>query len=318
MKTTLTPQQARRAWARLYALAGHLLLDGWTPDALADARQLPVLAEALPDVDADHLAARHHAAFGLGVPPYAGVLVGAEGHLGGDRARRAGELLRRAGQTSPRRDVEADHLGVLLRAVGFLVAAEADALDDGHLQGLATLRQLQRELLDAHLLLAWTPLTLALRPLDLPEWQALVDLVGALMVAHRAVLDGEPEGTLPDAPLVDLDDPRTGLKRIARWLTVCGRSGVWLTRADLDALAAAADVPRGFGDRVKMLESLLFAAVDQGRADQVLEALEARIDAWSAGLAELGERGLPVTAWQQRVARTRRVVRTMVEAVNTS
>lgn len=306
---------SRPAWSRLYALAGHLLLDGWSPDAVQAVRALPALAEALPDLDADRLAARHHAAFGLGVPPYAGVLLGAEGHMGGEQAREAADLLRRTGWKSTRTDVEADHLGLLLRAAGFLLAAEVDALEDDREPIVATLRALQVELLDAHLLPAWTPLTLALRGLALTEWDALVDLVGALLVHHRSQLPGEPGGALPSTPGVDLGDAKTGVARICRWLMVCGRSGLWLTRADMGAIAARADVPHGFGDRARMLESLIFAAVDQGRVEPVIEGLHVRVRDWEAGLGELGERGLPTSGWRSRLERTRAVLDTISEAV---
>jgi len=305
---------SRRAWSRLYGLLGHLLLDGWTPQALRTARSLPALAQALPDLDAEHLAARHHAAFGTGVPPYVGVLVGLEGHMGGDRAREASDLLRRTGLRTTRRDVEADHVGMLLRAAGFLCAAEADAVEDGRDAVIPGLRDLQTELLDRHLLLAWPPLRVAVEGLGLPEWDAVLGLAGELLVTHRAELGAAGELSLEPVPGDLLDDPRTGLKRVARWLTVCGQTGCWITRADVDALAAAADVARGFGDRAKMLESLLFAAVDHQRIDQVLDAFLERIDSWDARYRELGQAGLPTEPWRQRTRHTRQLVQRLREA----
>ena len=70
------------------------------------------------------------AAFGLACAALAsGVLVGSEGHMGGERAREAADLLERTGMQANRRDVESDHVGLLLRAAGFLLAAEVEALE---------------------------------------------------------------------------------------------------------------------------------------------------------------------------------------------
>ena len=305
------PASVRRAWSRLYGLLGHLLLDGWSADGLATARALPALAEHLPDLDDDRLAARHHAVFGTGVPPYVGVLVGSEGHMGGERAREAADLLERTGMQANRRDVESDHVGLLLRAAGFLLAAEVEALEDGRSEVIATLHDLQRELLDRHLLAAWPPLIVALRGLELAEWSAVVGLAGELMVAHRHALGGAGEAGLDPVEGGLLDDPKTGLKRVARWLTVCGQTGCWLTRKDVDELAMAADVARGFGDRANMLESLFFAAVDHQRMDAVLDALLDKIATWERATAEIGEGGLPVQPWLERLDGTRAMVRRM-------
>ena len=76
-------------------------------------------------------------------------------------------------------------------------------------------------------------------------------------------------------------------------------------------LAMAADVARGFGDRANMLESLFFAAVDHQRMDAVLDALLDKIATWERATAEIGEGGLPVQPWLERLDGTRAMVRRM-------
>ena len=294
-----------RARSRLYGLLGSLLLDGFT-----------ALANALPEgVDEDHLAARHHQAFGLGVPPYEGVLVGAEGHMGGDRAGLAADTLAATGLAEPRTDVESDHLGLLLRAAGFLCAAEADALTDGEDAAATELRALQVRVLDQHLLPSWPMLSIAVDGLDLPEWSAVVGLAAALLADHRRALPGEADLVLPAVPDGLLDDPRTGVKRIVGHLVVPGLTGMWLSRRDVDRLAAAVDVAHGFGDRFKMLESLVFAAVDHQRVDVLMDALLDVVERWQRGFDALGADGLPVGAWVERLDGTREIVRRMRAAV---
>jgi TorA maturation chaperone TorD len=308
-----------RARSRLYGLLGSLLLDGFTAEALETARLLPALATALPDgIDADHLAARHHQAFGMGVPPYEGVLVGAEGHMGGDRAAAARETLAATGLSEPRTDVEGDHLGLLLRAAGFLCAAEADAIRDGEVAAATELRALQARVLDGHLLPAWPMLAVAIDGLDLSEWSAVVGLTAALLASHRTDLAGAPQVVLPEVPTGLLDDPKTGLKRIVAWLIVPGQAGFWLSRRDVDALAAAVDLPHGFGDRFKMLESLVFAAVDNQRVEGLMDGLLDVVERWQRGFDALADEGLPVQAWVERLAGTRDIVRTVRAAVATA
>lgn len=304
----LTPSDLALARSRLYGLLGRLLLDGFSGEALQAARALPALAEALPDVDEDHLAARHHRAFGLGVPPYEGVLAGADAKMGGERAAAARETLAETGLREPRSDVEPDHLGLLLRAVGFCCAAEADARRDGAAAALVRTRELQRQLLDEHLLRAWPPFTVAVQGLDLSEWTAVVGLAGELLAGHRADLPGDaPIPEPPEGPDL-LDDPKTGVKRILAWLLIADNAGFWLTRGDMDALSRAADVPRGFGDRFAMLESLVFGAIDHGRLDQVMDALLDITARWRRAYDGLEAQGMPVAAWTARLERGRDVI----------
>ena len=305
------------ARSRLYGLLGRLLLDGITAEVRPMVDVLPGLARAVPDLDEDRLAARHHRAFGLGVPPVASVFVDPHGQLGGEHTHRAATLLAETGLTEPRQDVSPDHLGLLLRALGFLAAAEADALRDGANSAVERVRGLQRRVLDEHLVPAWPPFALAVRSTSLSEWMAVVDLGGEALAEHALSLgvaaeEGAGEGVDVDALL---EDPRTGLKRIVRWFLVPTNCGVWLTRGELEALAAAADVPRGFGERTQMFESTWFAAVDHGRTEELLDALDAVLTDHAEGYARLGKAGHAVEAWQARIGRGREVVRRMRAAL---
>jgi len=264
----VTPEDHALARARTYAFIAEVLLDGWTDRAVALARDLPWMPP-LPD-DPDQRAARHQRALGHGVPPYESVFRSDDGLLGGPIAHEVREAYAQMGFRHRRTDIEPDHAGLQCAALGFLCAAEADA----HRDGVPTERlvELQQGFLTAHLGLWVDMLADAITRQGVPEVAAVTSLLVELVRDHAPF---EPE---PAATEDVLADPKTGLKSVARYLLVPGRCGVWLSQADIQRVAAEAELACGFGRRVQMLESLWFSAVDHERVPQLCEALQHQLD----------------------------------------
>lgn len=314
----VAPADLARARARTATFLGHVLLDGWTPEALATARSLPALAPSLPlNRSADELAARHHGALQLGCPPYASLFLTDEAVLGGAPASAAADAYQAAGFPEHRTDVEADHLGLQLRFWGFLTAAEADALRDG-LPGQAVRLWTLREGFVRDHLGRWLPLMAqALSDEAAPEIAAVVELAMAL-VAPGTPLDPEDAAawTLPDAPHPDalLDDPRTGLARIAEHLAIPARSGWWIGRGAIDRWAASADVGRGFGERRRTLHVALAGAAERGRLSELLDHARRDAAAWDSALGEARKLGFDTRPWTDRLSGTRVLLDRMAQA----
>jgi hypothetical protein len=266
----VTPADEAKARHRLWALLGQVLADGPTETVLA----LPALAGHWI-ADDDERAAEHQRVTGFEVRPWETVFRDPD-------AREAVRTAYAAGGFHPgRRDLELDHAGVQLAYLSHLAAAEHDALVDG--VDATAIGRLERAFLAEHVL-RWFPwLVVALRRARAPLYATTAEL--ALELAQsRATRAPEP------APVADdpLDDPSTGLGRIARHLCTPSLSGLWLGQSTIAAAAAAAGVPSGFDSRARRLESVLFAAVDHGRLPELVAALDAEAEDQAAQLVALG------------------------------
>jgi TorA maturation chaperone TorD len=316
--------EPRVVWRRAYALLGTLLLVGIDAERLAVVRALPPLAERLPaEVELDGLAAEHYALFGHEVFPFAGVFTGDAGLVGEGAAT---SVLRAAhgvvGVEAPD-DPSPDHLGHGLRILGILVDAERQARASGQVEDARVLERWQRRVLDESLLPWMPPLLVALAGQPASVWTRVIEMAIGVLAQHRVALGGLPQvlGRPAEAAAGDvqavLDDPRTGLVTVAEVLVTPARSGVYLARRDVEALARRCDLPHGFGPRQGMLERLLRGAAEYRELPRVLDALrqllQARDDAY-AGLEQ--EPGLAphVPAWRQRVAGSQRLVERLREA----
>lgn len=173
------------------------------------------------------------------------------------------------------RDPADDHVGAVLRAIG---AGERARLGPA-------LRVLP-------------PLVLALRDVD-AGWAVVAELALELVASEP----GPREEWSPPGALPDLDEGRTGLRDVAAALVRPAASGWFPTLRALGRIAAAADVPGGFGGRADRLEATLLAAVDAGRAPASLDAIHRELAAWDAGLASLAD--APVDPWRRRIGETR-------------
>lgn len=321
---------------RAYALLAALLLEGIDAPRLAIVRALPGLGDVLPAAhdpagerdeasepsELDGLAADHQALFGHEVFPFAGVFMGAEGLVGEGpiaglvRAAHAAVGVEPAAEPSP------DHLGQVLRLLATLADAELEARAHRDAADVQTLARWQRRVLDEAVLPWMPPLWATLAGQPTTVWTRAVELAVGVLARHRAELGGlalATEGPGYGAAPVDtvLDEPRAGLAAVARALVTPARSGVYLARRDLEALARRSDLPKGFGSRRNVLERLLRIAAEYQALPRLLDELrrllEARDDAY-AGLA--AEPGLAayVPAWRSRLASSLRLVERLREA----
>ena len=276
---TLTLDEARGR-ARLCGVLGHFLLDGARPELqpMLRALDLPVPAEVSVS----------HTRWQLDIFPHERVFLG-DGQLG---ASEAVHRLYAAAHFEPdRTDVEADHVGLMLRAASRMYGAQAEGHD-------AT------EVLDALVgehLGRWLP-ALAVAARHHEGYAESLALAAEL-------LPGTPyDPVLPDL----LDDTRTGLKRVAEALLRPAWSGWFLSRSDLQRLSRESSLPCGFGPRVKMLESMLFTAVDHDDVLGLVEVFGAELDAWEAGYAALD---CETAGWRKRLAWTRSILDRLAGAV---
>jgi TorA maturation chaperone TorD len=302
-------QRVAVAYSRLYELLRDLFLRGLTADLLPQAATIDELCVVLPPVfDADENAALFQGAFGFNVFPYQSLFLDPAFLLGGAESARIRQFYATAGYAPDLSTGEPDHIGHELGLLAHLCGAEADALADGQPRAVAQARALQQRFLDEHLLW-WLPcFAAALQRQPALFYAALADVTLALVTAHRAALPA------PAAPLVDrlpacsqpLDEPAAGLREIAGFLATPVCTGIYLSRDDIAALARAAGLPRGFGDRRQMLTNLLRAAAEFDSIAPVVAGLRAIVAGFDAAYARFAAGGDPCAAvadaWLDRVA----------------
>jgi TorA maturation chaperone TorD len=292
----VTPAQLALARARTAALLGRLLLDGFTEETLTLVRALPALADALPDMTADQLAARHHQVLILGVPPFESLFVGDSVSLGGDTSGAAATTWAAIGMKVVRHDIEADHFGLALRALGLLCAAEHDGLRDG--VDVARLRALQTQVLADRLFPTWAPFQVAVSRIACSEWTAVVQLAGALIgdLAEQLDVKAAGDNAAPD----DVDDMVTVL------LTP-SRGGLWLSAQTIREFGVVLNMPVGFGGRRRTLKNLVEGAAGHEQLGVLADAMSRELDLCAKQLGEIvgGDR------WLHRLSGARGVVATL-------
>ncbi len=300
----LDENQAAHARSGAYLLLAELLAEGPRGELLEAAVASPLLAPVLR-CDPDELAADHHHVFGFCVAPLEGLFLDPEGNAGGLQAERVHETFAAIGYRPDPTKEEPEHLATELRALALLCGAEADAVEDGHCGVAATMRALQRQLLDGHLL-RWLPLFVAsVRRVERPFPSALAAQIEALVRHHRDALGRADTPTWSLGDPLDLDDPNVGLREIAAYLTTPARAGILLSRHDIARIGRAFRLPRGFGGRARMMQQLLTAAARFDALGDVAAALGEIVEANDAAIAAWG----PVVApWHAQARETLTVV----------
>lgn len=319
---------------RAYALLGALLIEGLDQRRLDAVRALPALAERLPEaVDLDELAAAHYALLGHELPPFAGVFVDEEGLVGRGRPAQVVRQAHRALGVACPDDPGPDHLGQALQLMALLTDAQLEAQAHGDVAGLSVVRGWQRRVLDEALLPWMPPLHVALQGQPASLWTRVIEMAigvlaqdGAAAASEAAASEAEgseAEGSEAEASEDSLeallDDPATDLRRIAGALTTTARSGVYLTRRDLEGLARRCELPRGFGGRRDMLEKLMRAAAEYEALGRLVEELRRVLSDRDEDYAALaGEPGLGVhvPGWRRRLDATRRALGRLGEAAS--
>ena len=278
------------ARCRAYGLFSRLALDGCTKDTVDLIDTVPELAAAAEAWDVDgkldlvSAAAVHYEVMIHEVFPYRSVFVAADGRPGGPQTEQVAAAYDRVGFRWDAGGPSADHVGLLLQALGFLCGAEADAWVDARTEVTRGARTLQVELLDEYLLPWWPALAEAVVYNANPFYRAWVDAVSALVFHHREELlaDGfraptaspERAPSSEDAELV-FDDDLGAVNLADRWLTA-SVSGALLTRGALKSLGRRARLPTGFGARRTVLMNLLRSGATYDGLDGLLGRLRDR------------------------------------------
>lgn len=296
------------ARSRAYALLAVAL--GRPERAIELARNAPALREAVDRYrDLDELLADHEHAFGLTCPPFESAFLDPGGVLGNEASERVRAAVATAGVASGPRGEEPDHLATILSALGRLCGAEADALEDGRSPIADRLRDLERRILDEHLL-RWLPTFACAVARTERAWPvALARSIEGVVLEHRSSLGAGGCASvfaLAGAPL-ELEE-HVGLAEIAAYLTVPARSGAFFSRDDLARLGRSTRAPRGFGDRRVLTENLLRSAADLDVLGSLLDRMDENLAALAAELARERFSDVPAALrepWVDRIAHTR-------------
>ena len=246
--------EVQRSWG----LLADLLQSG--PEARRqDLMRVEALARHLPEAGDEAEAAFHHL-FSVEVQPFASAVLEPSRCLGGELTQGLWDTMDEAGFHP---DLEADHLATQLH---FLAAAP---------------HEVARSFL-AEWLLPWLPpVVVAVNEVDPGLYGQALTLVHDLG-AHQAA--GLPVRERL-APAPTLEDP--GLRDLAELLVTPTHAGFWLTHSSLGRLSQDLALPRGFGSRARVVETLLRSAVHRERLPELLARLQEHILATGTHLAAL-------------------------------
>lgn len=326
-----------------YALLSRLFLHEIDTHLAQYLSDLPVFEDYIPDGSElgrwlDEMAAAYHTLFGINIHPYESIFVGAELMLNTSATERVESLYQRCGfETKETRVGAADHLGLELRLMHDLLAAERQAIVDGDPEGLTLARQRQAECLHHHLA-RWAPICAATmtRVTSEPIYNMLAMLttelvlseVGRLaapvapdlrilppdqpppatpLVSEEADLDPEAPTSLRPLGDSEQDEGGPGIGAIVRRLLTPAEVGIFLTRQEIRDLGRLLQLPAPVGDRFFMLRGLFHAAGEYDQALALLDALHTRLAEADAEVVNLmdGYRawGPYGAVWRQCLAR---------------
>ncbi|HCP44912.1 MAG TPA: hypothetical protein DIU15_02635 [Deltaproteobacteria bacterium] len=117
----------------------------------------------------------------------------------------------------------------------------------------------------------WVPaFCCAVRDLNRPLGNAVADGLDELLLGLDGVVDPERIPSFSDAEPPDLHAPDTDLECVVEWLSTPCHSGLFVSTAVIEQLARDFEVPRGFGNRRRVLRALLEGASRYGGLDKVL------------------------------------------------
>jgi TorA maturation chaperone TorD len=300
------------------SLLSRLWLQEADEAALAGLEAFPGLADLAGQAATPaELAVAYTDLFLLNVYPYASVFLDPNGEMNGQRSREFSALYRQAGY-EPETLAGAgapDHLGLALGLWARLPPAQQAGV-------------LGRYLLD------WAPvlcLAIERQPSAHPFYRALAACTRrALFQAFRAedlaaqllplALDArqppdsvhpddrDPEDGWVDLPLAGPEE-ETSLSQVVGFLLCPARSGIFLSRARLGLWARRLGMPLAFGERRRLAISLFEAAGMVDRVAELLECLQAELDAWDAAhiawAREYSVWGPFAGEWRERIAAAR-------------
>lgn len=296
MRDTINYPDQILARARAYELFAELFTRGLSD---SNSEFVKLIPELWPDVDAEKLdqldnvhESDHYEIFGKNVFPYESFFLDKEMNLGGGIAESISAYYHRIGFEPPSTE-NPDHIGVELSALAYLSRIEITLLGQPDTNEAIFNRDAQMELLDRHML-QWIPmLDKALLSQQNQFYSALSDLTLELLLDHRAILNekGPRISSLDlDDDLVILEDSKTSLKDIAIYLLTPASSGVFISQSEISRIAKQFELPRGFGDRVQLLNNLFRTAVSFDALPKVLNEIDEILDSWSDYFEQLAKR----------------------------
>jgi TorA maturation chaperone TorD len=329
----LTPGDEARARSYGYTLFARLLLEGVTADLLPTIRAVPELADLLPEsVDLDEAAAIHNRLFAFNVFPYAGIFLDDSGLLGGPAAGEVERLYRQAGFEIDVSGAGADHLGQELAFLTYLATAESDAWADNNVSAVQSWQAAQYKFLKNHLLPWLTPCLIAIELQEDEFYRRIAQIVMALSAGHYEALT--IAGSLPEnetsfitlpvqqptaGQSLSLEDGRTGLREIARFLITPSQAGIFLGRHDLNLLARRLSLPHGFGSREQMLMNLLQSAGQYDSALPLFQTLQERVTIWQERYqrvqSEFPQTAVFVQPWQKRTSQGQHLITCLINEI---
>ena len=318
---TLTSHEKAQARHHAYTLFGRLFLEGITPALLPFVQQVEVLTAVLPPtpfdtIAFDEAAVAHQHLFGFNLFPYASIFLASDGLLGGDVTAQVVGQYQRSGFAVDSRAASADHIGHELQFLAFLSAAESDAWRDGLPQQVLRVQQHLRDFLQNHLLYWLPPLVTAVSAIaPATFYAALSDLVLQLVLEQYEQLCANQlplaqADPLPQPPDL-LAQEKTGLRRIARYLTVPPYSGIYLSRDQISQIARQHNLPRGFGSREEMLENVLVTAVQYDTLPALLDTLHQTLADWDTAYRQHAILAPFMAPWLHRIQRTQAMLAEM-------
>jgi len=139
---------------------------------------------------------------------------------------------------------------------------------------LGSLAESLREDRLAPSLALWVPaFCCAVRDLNRPLGGLVADGLDQVLLGLEGEVVADPQSPLTQAVMLDLHDPQTDLQSVVEWLSTPCHSGLFVSTAVIERLARNFDVPRGFGNRRRLLRALLEGSSRYGGLERVLSML---------------------------------------------
>lgn len=323
----LTSAQLAQARQHTYRLLGRLFISPITADLLPYLKSIPDLVAVLPSsLGIDEAAAAHHQLFAFNLYPYAAIFLDPSRLLGGPVTNEIEAVYRRAGFEA-NSAVDPDHLAQAFGFLAFLSEKEASDLDSE--QTAAAVQQEQLCFINNHLLPWLIPVLVVIqhqedafyREIARLGLETVTDHYGALKSAGLTLASIQlPTLTQQSTDQPALEDGRTGLRDIARYLITPIHSGLYLGRSDINRLARTVSLPHGFGSREQMLQTLLEASGQYETAPRLFQSLQDLVSRWRVAYEEVGQ-AYPkmvefVRPWQSRLQQTQQLLIDMKSQVS--
>lgn len=305
-------------------LLSRLFLKGITQDSLPELLEIPVFDGHFPHANVppdeavlDEWAADHFHLFGMNVPPNAAMYLDPEAMLGGATSAWVQEMYSAAGFSHPGTAEGPDHIGNELAFLAYLLDQAALVHSENDPHGTGEWTSLAARFYGQHLRV-WVPVFgFAVQRQQHPFYDEIAALLLKWVKEIVAVLPGLPEPDLPANEVPGeslLSDPDTHIRDISRYLLTPALSGVLLSRDRISHFGRSTRLPRGFGDRLQILNNLIRSAAGYEMVDGILNLIQTEFETWLDFYDGLGRHaGMDGTArfWELRVRQSLQLINRM-------